>query len=272
MVKIYWKEILQHRQRGKRLAEALLEQMLKVSGFNKEFLSVWAKNPLKASKPINKKAYTPISEELDQCSQMIMRSAPACFLLPLSWSKYEALLRAHFGGNGEVSVSYFEQICERNLRLRSPSLNLKRSSIHRSENDLIGLLDRVSFNIDIGTFANQCLAAVPDQVQLITLCLDWATTLARAGHARIYFVVRLFRRWAESKIDLETPILGFLATKRNLPQLQKANIYKLLAELVHSKNLSVGRYLQWLMARGTITSVDRTESVRIFYWKNWWIG
>lgn len=165
-----------------------------------------------------------------------------------------------------MAVSYFEQISERNLRLRSPSLNLKRSSIHRSENDLICLLDRVSFNVDIGTFASQCLAAVPDQVQLITLCLDWATTLARSGHARIYFVVRLFRRWAKSKIDLEAPILGFLATKSNVPQLQKTNIYKLLAELVHSQNLSVGRYLQWLLARGTVTSVNTTESVRIFGW------
>lgn len=192
-----------------------------------------------------------------------MKFAPACFLLPFCWEKYEDMLRINPEERSVASVHHFEKISQRNLRLRRPSRNVGRFSISSSGRNLIALLDKVSFNVDFGTFADKCLATVYDRAQLITICLDWATSLARLGHGRTYFVARLFRRWAKLKVNLEQPILGFLASNPDLPQLQKTNIYRVLAELVHSKHLSVGRYLQWLMAKGAVTGRKNADGVRI---------
>lgn len=153
---------------------------------------------------------------------------------------------------------------QRNLRLIKASLDTRRSSTHISEQRLIVLLDKVSFSVDIGDFADTCLSAANDQTLLITICLNWATSLTRFGHARIYLVIRLFRRWAKLNIDLERPILDFLASNPDLTPLQKANVYKLLAELVHSKNLSIGRYLQWLMAKEDVIGRKNTNGVCLY--------
>lgn len=196
-----------------------------------------------------------------------MKLAPACFLLPLSWDKYENLLKSNLEEESAASVQHFEKLSQRNFRLRRPSTNVARSSIRLSERNLITLLDKLSFDVDPRDFAHTCLATIYDHAQLITICLDWATSLTRFGHARTYFIIRLFRRLAKLDINLEQPILGFLASKPDLPQLQKANIYRVLAELVQSKNLSVGRYLQWLIAKGAITGHKNVDGVRIILTK-----
>ena len=166
--------------------------------------------------------------------------------------------------DGSAAYSDFEQVSRRNLRLIKASLDTRLSSTHMSEQRLIVLLDKVSFSVDIGNFADTCLSAANDQTLLITICLNWATSLTRFGHARIYLVIRLFRRWAKLNIGLERPILDFLASNPDLPPLQKANVYKLLAELVHSKNLSIGKYLQWLMAKGDVIGRKNKDGVCLY--------
>ena len=35
-----------------------------------------------------------------------------------------------------------------------------------------------------------------------------------------------------------------------------ANVYHVISELIRSRSFSVGRYLQWLMARGVVRDLD----------------
>jgi mediator of RNA polymerase II transcription subunit 12 len=51
-------------------------------------------------------------------------------------------------------------------------------------------------------------------------------------------------------VDIDSYILSFLAEARIGSPLNMDNIYHVISELVRSQTFSVGRYLQWLMAKG----------------------
>lgn len=130
------------------------------------------------------------------------------------------------------------------------------------QQQLIALLDSIPVKVDIGNFADACMRAVTHHDLLIATCIDWATNIYRNGQARIYIVIRLLRRWAKNDIELDRPILEYLSTNPDLPPRQKTNIYRLVAELIHSEHFSVAKYLQWLMARGTLVRHDKSDQVR----------
>lgn len=193
-----------------------------------------------------------------------MVSNPLCFLLR-SWSKYEAMLRTCIKAREDVLFVEVERLSRRNSRIKGPPMNHGcQYSGQSCQQRLIALLDRVPVKIDIGHTADACIRTVTNHDLLITTCIDWATNIYRNGHARIYIVIRLLRRWAKTDIELDRPILEFLSTSPNLPPRQKSNIYRLVAELVHSKHFSVSKYLQWLMARGRLAGHDRSDQVRKF--------
>ncbi|KAL7657800.1 RNA polymerase II mediator complex subunit, variant 2 [Aspergillus niger] len=53
-----------------------------------------------------------------------------------------------------------------------------------------------------------------------------------------------------SGMDVESHILAFLANIQITSRVNMDNVYHIIAELVRSQTFSVGRYLQWLMAKG----------------------
>ena len=196
--------------------------------------------------------------------QSFMLSDPLCFLLR-SWSKYEAMLRTCIKARGDMLLVEFEGLSKRNSRIRMPPMNHScRYSEQSCQQRLIALLDSVLVKNDIGHTADACMRTVAHHDLLITTCIDWATNIYRNGQARIYIVIRLLRRWAKIDIELDRPILEFLSTNQNLPPQQKTSIYRLVAELIHSKHFSVSKYLQWLMARGTLAGHDESGRVRKF--------
>lgn len=78
---------------------------------------------------------------------------------------------------------------------------------------------------------------------------------------RAYAAARLLRIWKRKGVDLQGPIFNFLAACSDVTGLHKKDIYKLLAELVRSRHLSVGKYLQWLIARGTLDDYHEPDPV-----------
>lgn len=215
---------------------------------------------IQAFLPPNKEVYSEVIQQLIPLLQSFMASTPLCFLLR-SWSKYEAMLRTCLQDSDNSVLVQLENLSRRNSRLKRPLMSQGQFSGQTCQQRLIALLDSVPVKIDISQIADACMRTINRHDLLIVTCLDWATNIYRNGHARIYLVVRLLRCWAKIGIELDRPILGYLSTDSHLPQQQKANIYRFIAELIHSRHFSVAKYFQWLIARGRLAEHDNSDRV-----------
>ena len=128
-------------------------------------------------------------------------------------------------------------------------------------------LDSLRDNQSFGSVASACLRATSDSDLLIRTCVEWSSSVHRYGCFRAYAAARLLRIWKRKGIDLQSPIFNFLAACSDIPGLQKREVYRLLAELVRSRHLSVSKYLQWLIARGTLDGHHELHSVSIMILK-----
>lgn len=253
ITQIHWKEILQHRRRGRRLAEALLEQLQRVCAF----AAVPVDKPLTLTTKVHShdgdEFLVPVQEQLVRLLNSFMTANPACFIIPSSWLKYEPLLRSCVVGEKATLISALEQISGRNLRL----IRSRDKQFHHATKDarpeLIAVLDNIPAAFNLHRMSKACLQVNGSRELLITTVLEWASSLYRRGQARIYAAVRLLRKWARLGIDIGRPILAFLAASPTIMGLEKDNIYRIIAELVRSKHFSVGKYLQWLLARGSLS-------------------
>lgn len=181
-----------------------------------------------------------------------MSSASACFLLPHCWSKHEANVRRCLPEDDDRLLSCFEGLSRRNHYLRDRSLQTNRVPAMSPREAVISLLDALSIERNFGKTAGACLRIMKNHHLLISTCIEWSASVYRQGRFRTYAAARLLRTWSKHGIELQPPILEFLGTHSAQVGVRKSDIYRLLAELVTSKHLSVGKYLQWLMARGTL--------------------
>ena len=216
-----------------------------------------AESILQASGTVGAEVYAPISDKLAQLLQALVLGAPACCLIPNRWTVDAARLKWASNKGGQDLNSQHERLSQRNMRIGHPPLTNNEYERLSSQRRIISLLDSVSTDSKIGAKATECLGLINDHLTLIATCVNWATSIYRYGHARIYIVVRFFRKWAKSGINLERPLFAFLATQSDVSRSQAKDLYRLLAELVHSKHLLVSRYLQWLIASGAI--IDRNR-------------
>ena len=252
VTQIHWKEILQYRRRGRRLAEALLEQLQRVWTSSVVLGDMMLTSKMKASAHENDELFPQIQEQLARLLKSFIIANPACFILPGSWLKYGPLLMSCLGDeDADLNLS-FERLSRRNLRL----IWSRDKQSHRPRKDsrprLISLLDSIPMTFQLHQTSEECLQAMGNKELLIRTVLEWASSLYRKGQARIYVAVRLLRRWAKIGIDVGGSILAFLAASPTMVGLQKSNVYRIIVELVRSKHFSVGKYLQWLVARGSL--------------------
>ena len=136
------------------------------------------------------------------------------------------------------------------LRKRSQRQEGRPRSTCREQ--LINLLDRLSSERNYGRTAAACLRLNSSHGLLVRTCIEWSASAYRHGQFRTYAAARLLRIWNKLGVQLQEPILDFLNARADPVGFKRRDIYRLLAELVSSKHLSVGKYLQWLMARGTL--------------------
>lgn len=233
MLSIYWDSIMRYRKRGCRLAELLLAKLTQVS------------------KAEHAGAFKPLIDRLSLYVKRLVREHTSSAILPTSWTTYRDLVSSSLDLDNKVDRAIFQNIAERNVRVQRPMRC--QSTAHRSgqqqQQHIIRLFDSIRTAQDISSVSVTCLDTFEDKPTLIYKLLEWTATPFRHGLRRVYIAVRLLRKWKMAGIDVDSDILGFLSDS------PKANehmdmVYHAISELVRSQTFSVGRYLQWFMAKG----------------------
>lgn len=207
-------------------------------------------------RPPVRDACAEVLQKLIQILGSFIHSNPLCFLLS-SWRKYEAMLKACL----ELTSNHLDRLSKRNSRLRKLPLDPGHQLCSKScQQKLIIFLDSLPIRVRIDHVADVCRRTIGDDNLLIRTCLGWATNTYRNGHARIYIVVRLLRRWASNDIGLDGPIQEFMCMNQSLPQQQKNNFFRILADLVHSKDFLISHYMGWLNAKGSMIGLKENPT------------
>ena len=190
-----------------------------------------------------------------------MHLAPSCFILPACWSKYGDSIKSCLDEREKNLQILFESLSKRNWRLRNRSLNQSSQATKSHRQAIIVYLDSLRDDQSFGRIAAACLQVTGDYDLLVRTCIEWSSSIYRHGRFKAYAAARLLRIWKRKGVGLQGPIFNFLAASSSIPGLQKKDVYRLLAELVRSQHLSVGKYLQWLIARGTLGRHHGPDSV-----------
>ena len=186
---------------------------------------------------------------------------PTCCILPHCWLKHESTLKLCFKGQYPTLKSCFQHLRERNLRLcRPPCADIIRS-YQSPRQRFIALLDALGTDFDITDLSVSANKIVDNPDVLISTLIGWSTTCYRAGLLRTYIALRLLRQWSKAGWSLDQPVLRFISYFSRTPGLHRPSMYKLFAELVRSKLLAVGKYLQWLIACGPQTDLPESKMV-----------
>ncbi|KAJ5692168.1 hypothetical protein N7462_001591 [Penicillium macrosclerotiorum] len=239
MLGIYWRSILRYRRRGRRLAELLLEKLRQATATKYD--------PLQ-----------PLIVRLSRFIKKLVHEHTSSMILPNTWDTYKNQVRACLDLSNKVDRALFQSIAERNARVQRPRLS--KPTIQRPPHQrIISLFDTIHSTHDISVLSVACLDAVGDRTVLVSKLFEWLATPFRHGLCRVYVGVRLIRKWKAVGIDIDDHILRFLFSLGDNKKLNVDNIYHAISELVRSQTFSVGRYLQWLMARG-VTSRSPSET------------
>ncbi|MCJ1396273.1 RNA polymerase II mediator complex subunit [Xylographa bjoerkii] len=217
---------------GRRLVEALLEQLYKISNFNIGDIC------------------NSITIELSTALRLLVLSNPSYFLMPDTWVKYEPVLRACNHRFDAKWTSRIKEIEARNLRLIRKSGEALRESGTTSRQRLIALLDASQSALNVKILSRKALDTLDDRALLVCTLLEWSTTQYRDGLSRIYVALRLLRLWNQTGVDLDQSILRFLGQASVTAGVDRKAIYMLIAEMIRTRIFSIGKYLQWLIARG----------------------
>ncbi|MCJ1386790.1 RNA polymerase II mediator complex subunit [Xylographa soralifera] len=231
---------------GRRLVKALLEQLHKISNVD-------------AGEICNS-----ISIELSTTLRSLVVSNPSYFLMPDHWAKYEPILRACNRRSDTRWTSHIKQIEARNSRLIEESGKALRNSGTTSRQRFIDLLDESQAASDIRFLSRKSLDTLEDRALLVYTLLEWSTTPYRNGLPRIYVAIRLLRLWNQIGLDLDLSVLQFLGQASTAADVDRKAIYRLIAEMIRTGLFSTGKYLQWLIARGSHSEHANADSADAF--------
>ncbi|KZF20503.1 hypothetical protein L228DRAFT_270570 [Xylona heveae TC161] len=235
IIQIFWDDLVRSRKFAKRLGEALLCKLSQDSS------------------AVDENILAPVLNLVSQLVLKLLTDWSRCFIMPTKWSEYRTTLlscieRAEFGAPKLHST--FRNLDERNQRLLldgSLRDNVAANSIPRK---LIQFLDSLSPNFAVEEITPLCLNIAQDPRQAINILLKWASTPYREELYHLFIAVRVLRQLHGNGIDIDSAILDFLAQSRTLHELRKQDVFQIISELVSSRDFSVGRYLQWIIARG----------------------
>ncbi|OJJ43413.1 hypothetical protein ASPZODRAFT_146129 [Penicilliopsis zonata CBS 506.65] len=241
MLGIYWDNIMQYRKRGRRLTEILLQKLQQVT-------------KSKQAGPLQ-----PLVDRLSHCIKRIVHEQTSSAVLPNCWDTFKETVASCLDLNENVNRSIFQSLSERNARVQYPK-DPRCKTQYPSQQRIIRYLDSVRSTHDIQSISSACLDTVEDKALLVFKLLEWSATPFRSGLCRVYTAVRLLRKWKISGVDVDSHILAFLRGAAGNVRIDANNIYHVISELVRSQTFSVGKYLQWLMAKGVAKDSDETQS------------
>ncbi|KAH2023936.1 RNA polymerase II mediator complex subunit [Aspergillus fumigatus] len=231
MLGIYWSNILRYRKRGRRLAELLLDKLQL------------------AIKSDSAPSLRPLIDRLSLHIRKLTLEHTSSMVLPQSWEKYKDLLPSCLNLNDNVHRTVFQNLAERNARVQKPP-KCEGTTQQPPQQRVIQLFDSICSSHDITSVSAASLRAIDDKAALVLKLLEWAATPFRYGVSRVYTGARLLRKWKIAGVDVDTCIISFLGESQMSDQLNMDNVYHIVSELVRSQTFSVGKYLQWLMAKG----------------------
>lgn len=233
MLSIYWGSLVRFRKRGRRLAETLLEKLREAT--SSEF----------------KANLQPLIDRVSLLVHRLCRENSPCLILPRSWDRYQDVVASSLSDDSREKA-ILQSLVLRNARVQRPGTYCPTRQRSPQE-QVIKLLDASRDTCDMCSLSSSCLALVPDRQELVSVLLRWAASPFRQGLVRVYIAVRLFRKWKRSGMDIDACIFPFL-TQTSIEQSASSmtNVYHIIVELIRSQTFSVGRYLQWLVARGAV--------------------
>jgi mediator of RNA polymerase II transcription subunit 12 len=146
-----------------------------------------------------------------------------------------------------------EKLESRNARLLRLPRNAKPSS-RTLASRVFCKLDAINYTapIRIEDLSYECMEITSNADHLISALLQWACSCYRTGSHRIYLATRLLRRWSHLGADVYDGIVTYFQSMTWVESGEIHILFRIVAELVRSKHFSVGRYLQWLIATGSL--------------------
>ncbi|KAI2675892.1 hypothetical protein CBS147355_6073 [Penicillium roqueforti] len=238
MLGIYWKNIMRYRRRGRRLAELLLHKVRQATEAKLTQLQ-------------------PLIDRLFRFIKKLVLDHTSSMILPNSWDTYKQQVLSALDLGNEAEKALFQSLAERNARVQRPR-HSKQTTQRSPHQHIVRLLDSIRFSHDLPSIFDY-LTAFDDKAVLVFKLLEWLSTPFRYGLCRVYIGVRLLRKWKLAGVDVDSHILAFLSSGQNNQKLNVDQIYHVVSELVRSQTFSVGRYLQWLMARGVTNGSSSAE-------------
>lgn len=239
MLGIYWSNIMRYRKRGRRLTEILLQRQRQINDFGQI------------------ESLRPLKTRLDLFVKKLVHQHTSSVILPTSWATYKDQVSSSLNLENKVDRVIFQNLAERNVRVQQPMENQRthKRSTQQQQQYIIRLLDSIHSAQDIPSVSVSCLDSSEDRKSLIYKLFEWTATPFRHGLHRVYIAVRLLRKWKLSGVDVDTHVLSFLndcsKAKENME-----NVYHVISELVRSQAFPVGKYLQWLVAKGVTGAGD----------------
>lgn len=202
----------------------------------------------------------PLIDRLSRFIRKVIRDHTSSMILPNSWETYIQQVSSSLDLTNEADKDLFQNISERNARIQRPKHSTKATQ-RSSHQRIIGLLDSICPGHEFSSILT-VFDTFEDKALLVCKLLEWLSTPFRYGHHRVYIAARLLRKWKSTGVDIDSHILAFLSQRRSQQKLETDPIYHVISELVRSQTFSVGRYLQWLMARG-VTNASPSQELKV---------
>ena len=267
LVSIYWLDLTSSRRRSKRLAESLLNHAEKVRVSPSNAVQNWLTRLAQLCRPEEADPVSPVLQLLEEAIFRLLLSSPVSLLLPRTWDKHGPILHTLSQRHPLPRISHIvADLEERNIRLQRVAKSAVSDDINCPDG-IYNLLDSVDCSVDvrIDELAYHCMELISDANRLIAAVLRWASSYYREGSHRVYLVARLLRKWSHLGADIDEGILSYLHSPQSSSSSDPHIVFRIIAELIRSKTFSTGRYLQWLIATGTLGQESGPSMVRYMF-------
>ncbi|KAI0996424.1 Mediator of RNA polymerase II transcription subunit 12 [Podosphaera aphanis] len=232
VTQIYWKELLRYRKYGRRISNALLNQLAEI-----------------IDHPDND-ILAPLTERLTLLLKELVIWNNNNFVAPKVWAKHRELIYSCIGGDDEQLSTMIDYIDARNIWLS----NSGSPHSSTSQQNLIRILDRCLTTQYTNSIARECWEVDKDKKALIQTVLDWSTSSYRPGKIKIFVGARLLRSWKKKGENITENVLDFLDSAVCETGRNKSDFYHLISELSRSGHFSTPKYIEWIIARGDMLS------------------
>ncbi len=189
---------------------------------------------------------------------------PACLLLPGTWDQHSATLQGLAERTKHPQIVHaVKRLDERNRRQQQSSRIAPAAAMTPAAQVYL-ILDKVDYSkmVRIEEVSTDCMEVISNPVNLVSVLLQWASSSYREGLYRACLATRLLRRWAHLGADIYECITTYLEDMGWTRIGDARKVFKIISELVRSKTFAAGRYMQWLIATGSIAQNLDLSQVR----------